>query len=347
MFKLFALLFIFFSHAILKSTNIHKTKGRVFMLYLNAKTIDEIANLDDFLQAVELAYDIEQKHEFHQPDRLHVNHDDTTLLYMPCFAGSVFGTKMLSIVPKNADKNLPVINGFVFLNDEETGNPLALIDGGTLTAYRTGAVGGVGIRHTVPENVETLGLVGTGLQGYYQILYACHVRNFKTIYLYNRTLEKATQFSKKLIKKFPDIDIKIAENINELTQKSEVIITATSSSDPVLPDDVNLLKNKHLIAIGSYTPDMRELPKAVFESVNTIYTDTLFAKQESGDLSIPLKEHWIKDSQIKSFSEALDHRGISNDTTLFKSVGMGLFDLIVADTLYKKAKEKGAGQHLD
>ncbi len=64
-------------------------------------------------------------------------------------------------------------------------------DGKILTTVRTGAVGCVGIRHITSKNAKSIGLIGTGIQGLYQVLYACKARNIKKVYLYNRSLEKA------------------------------------------------------------------------------------------------------------------------------------------------------------
>jgi len=317
------------------------------MLYISAKDIEQSISLEILMSAIEQAYQIDSKGEYFMPDRIHVEHKENTLLYMPCFTDDVFGTKMLTIFPENSKKNLPVIDGFVFLHDSDNGKPLAMIDGGSLTAYRTGAVGGVGINHTVPKDVKTLGLIGTGTQGFYQILYACAVRDFETIYIYNRTQEKIDSFISKLQVALPNHKFEAVDSSDSLVQKSDVIITATSSSDPVMADNPLLFKNKHFISIGSYTPDMRELPKAIYSNLEDIYVDTLFAKEESGDLATPLKENWINDSQIKPFSHALNQNGISNKTTLFKSVGMGLFDLIVANTIYKTIKNKNLGQNIE
>ncbi len=80
-----------------------------------------------------------------------------TILYMPCFLKSIFGAKILTLFPGNTAKNKPVIEGLVLLNDPETGEPLALLDGAKLTAVRTGAVGGDAVRYTTPENSKSVG----------------------------------------------------------------------------------------------------------------------------------------------------------------------------------------------
>lgn len=317
------------------------------MLYISASDIKEATSLNDLMSAIEQAYKIDKDKNYFMPDRIHVDHKDNTLLYMPCFTEKVFGTKMLTIFPKNSSKNLPVIDGFVFLHDGETGKPLAMIDGGSLTAYRTGAVGGVGIDNTVPKTVKTLGLIGTGTQGFYQILYACAVRNFETVYIYNRSPQKNEAFIAKLKKELPNQNFKIANNTEDLVKNSEVIITATSSNEPVIPNDASLLNGKHFIAIGSYTKQMRELSKELYPLLDTLYVDTLFAKEESGDLSTPLEKNWINENQVKAFSEALNGDGISNNTSLFKSVGMGLFDIVIASEIYSKAIEKNLGQNIE
>lgn len=161
------------------------------MIYLNKEDILKSITLDEFMDAVEEAYKIYSDKSFNMPDRIQVENGDLTSLYMPCFTKEAFGTKILTVAPNNAKINKPVIDGVMLVNDIETGEIVCMMDGKTLTAARTGAVGGVGFRHTTSEDVETIGLIGTGVQGFYQVLYACKARNIKKVYLYNRTKKKS------------------------------------------------------------------------------------------------------------------------------------------------------------
>lgn len=237
----------------------------------------------------------------------------------------------------------------MLLNDVETGKPIAIIDGGTLTAYRTGAVGGVGVRHTTGENCQSVGLVGAGIQGFFQLLFTAKARDIKRIYVFDIFKEKLKAFKEKLCKSLPDVEINIAEDIRDLVESSEIIITTTTSNKPVLPNDESLLRGKHIVAIGSYKPEMQELPEALFRLLDDMYIDTDFAMEESGDLVIPMQNCWIKKEQVRLFSKLLtdESNRINENTTLFKSVGMALFDLVVAEFIYKRAVEKGIGQSIN
>ena len=105
------------------------------------------------------------------------------------------------------------------------------------------------------------------------------------------------------------------------------------------------MKEKHIIGIGSYKPEMQELPDALFRTLNQIFVDTEHAKKESGDLSIRLANGLIQEDQIYTLGKLINKEIIIDDsqTTLFKSVGMALFDLIVARKIYLNALDKGIG----
>ena len=110
------------------------------MLLLNKKDIEKSVDLDGMMDQIEEAYKIFESGAYYMPPRPTVEHDNKTLIYMPCYTKDSLGTKMLTIFPENAGLGLPSIDGLVLMNDPKTGKPLAILDGQTVTAYRTGAV---------------------------------------------------------------------------------------------------------------------------------------------------------------------------------------------------------------
>lgn len=319
------------------------------MIYLNKEDILKSITFDELMDSIEEAYRIYESKKFNMPDRIHIDNKDLTALYMPCFLEETFGTKILTVAPNNAKLSKPVIDGVMLVNDVETGEIVCMMDGKTLTAVRTGAVGGVGVRHTTSEDIKSVGLIGTGAQGFYQILYTCKARDIKDVYLYNRTKEKAISLKVELEEELENINIHVVNSSRELVEKSELIITATTSNEPVVDNDKELLKGKHIVAIGSYKPTMKELPDALFEIVDSVTVDTDFGKIESGDLCIPIDKNLIRSEDVINMGDFLsDKSGFEpkGKTTLYKSVGMALFDMVVANKIYKKAIEKGIGQNI-
>lgn len=320
------------------------------MIYLTEEDILKAVSFDDLLDAIEASMYMYEKKEFHMPPRLHIDHEDNTLLLMPCFIKDYFGTKLISLFPQNPKKNIPVLNGIMVLNDAQTGLPVALLNGPALTALRTAAVGSVSIRHLTPENAQSLGIIGAGVQGFYQAWIACSARDLKDIYVFDLYPEKTSALVEKLSKVIPDVKLHRAGCVEDLLEKSQVVITATTSFEPVLPNKKEMLVGKHFVGIGSYKPNMREFPEAMFNLLKMVFIDTDHALEESGDLIIPLRNNWIKQEQVMTLGRFLIENkpqdDMKNETTFFKSVGMALFDVCASKLIYEKAIQKGLGQKI-
>ena len=315
------------------------------MIVLSKKEIEELVDLNEMMDQIEEAYRIYGTGEYYMPPRPSVEHENKTLMYMPCYTKDIIGTKILSIFPENAALGLPSIDGVVLLNDRTTGAPVAVLDGQAVTAYRTGAVGGVGIRHLSREDCHTVGIVGAGVQGFHLALYACAARNIHTVFVYNHSDRDLTEYLDRLEKTIDNPDIKVVQckTVEELTGLSDIICTATPAVRPVLPDDRKLLEGKCIIAVGSYTPQMREIPDAIWDLVDKVYIELPYACEESGDLSQPLSEGRLTKDKIMLMDQYLasgTQKGVSKGTTYFKSVGMGLFDICIAQKLLEKVKER-------
>lgn len=316
------------------------------MIFLGKEEIEKLVDPNEIMDQIEEAYRIFGADAYYMPPRPVIEHENKTLIYMPCFTENVIGTKMLTIFPENAKLGLPSLDGLVILNDRTTGAPLAIMDGQAVTAWRTGAVGGVGIRHLSRRDARTVGIVGAGAQGFHQAVYACAARNIETVYIWNHSDRDLTDFMDRLKKTIADPAVKVVQckTVEELVKTSDIICTATPSEEPVLPNDRELLEGKCIIAIGSYTPKMREIPDVIWDLVDKVYIELPYACEESGDLSQPLAEGRLTMDRVvlmdKFLASGADEDEIAGKTTYFKSVGMGLFDVCVAQKLLEKAKER-------
>jgi len=322
------------------------------MLYLNSQEIISAVSCEQMMDAVEEAMGIYEDRNYIMPERMNVPcGDGNILLLMPCIAGDYMVTKMLTLYPENRQAGKPVIQATVMLADSRTGTPLAIMDGGTITAMRTGAVGGSSIRHLAGAEAQSIGLVGCGVQGFYQLKYGCEARNIQKISLFDKNLENSVALSNKLQSDYLGIRINVAETIEDLVSDSDIVITTTTARTPVFPDRPEIFAGKHCVAVGSFEPDVREYPDALFMQTSSVWVDIDYAREESGEIQVPLKKKLLREDQIITLGQFI-RSGEKPDkgkfgTTFFKTVGMALFDLAAARLVYECAKESGIGKVLD
>lgn len=317
------------------------------MLFLNSEEIGQLADRSELIAVVEAVFRIHASGDFQMPVRAHVEYKGKTFLTMPCFTDACFGAKLVSLVPGNLQRRLPVLFGIVVLNDGSTGEPLAILNGAKITALRTAAVGALSIKYLAATDVSRLGVIGAGVQGFNQTMFACSVRQFTDVYLYDHNEKTLHILGKKLTAELPGVTITSGESALAVLRQSEVVITATNTEQPLFPNDRTLFQNRHFVGIGSYKPEMREYPEALFRNLKYLLIDTEYALQETGDVIMPLENGWIAEKQIIPFNLVVSGKivDVANEynVTFFKSVGMALFDIVVADFIYKKAREKGCG----
>jgi ornithine cyclodeaminase/alanine dehydrogenase-like protein (mu-crystallin family) len=317
----------------------------VVMRYLSGKDLLDLVAPATLVAAIEQSLRDFAAGKVIVPARAHVDFGDSTLLVMPVIGTAAFGTKSVSVVPANASRGLPVTNGLMMLSDGTTGVPLAVLNAAALTAQRTGAVGAVGLKYTTPSDSDSIGVIGTGVQGTWQAIFACAVRDIHTIYFVARSDEQAQRFIAVVSRQVSGVQFSRCADAAELLNKTEIVITATTSSEPVLPDERALLENKHFVSVGSFKPSMQELPSSVYELAPLVMVDSGAAKSEVGDLIEPLSRGLLREESIAHLADVVTgKRTVEIErTTVLKSVGMALYDLYAASAFVAAAQRSGGG----
>ncbi|MFT4542938.1 MAG: ornithine cyclodeaminase/alanine dehydrogenase-like protein (mu-crystallin family) [Planctomycetota bacterium] len=322
------------------------------MLYLNGEDVRAAIDCERAMQAVERALLIQESGAFEMPDRTHVQCSEQGLqLLMPCVAGAMFSTKLLTVFPGNREQGLPIIDGILVINDRSNGSVQALLDAKAVTAIRTGAVTGVSVRHLASVDARTLGVVGCGVQARDQISHSCAARSIERIFLHSRRPESANELAQELRARDASVSVECLTSADDVARASDILISATTARQPVFSDDPQLFRGKHCVAIGSFEADVREYPDAVFEQLEHVWVDTPHARHESGELMTPLASGCLRPESIESLGQWLSANGDvprgTTGTTFFKSVGMALFDLELGREALSAARAAGLGQQLD
>jgi ornithine cyclodeaminase len=286
---------------------------------------------------------------------LEVNHDPSAMLIMPALvpAASALGFKVVSFFSGNPARNLPTIHALVCLIDHETGIPLAIMEGGYVTALRTGAVSGAATDLLARQDSHVLTVIGAGVQGATQAAAVCAVRPIERIIVVDARADAFPKYAEAINADWPDLADRIesALDVASAVRAADVICTATTARQPVF-DDRDLRPGTHINAVGAFTPEMQEIPpETVVRS--TIVIDQLDAiLAEAGDLLKPLnaglitQEHFSRELGSVAAGKA-PGRTSEDEITFFKSVGNAVQDVVVARRAVDRSRELGIGISLD
>mgnify|MGYP001358286178 CR=1 FL=1 len=317
------------------------------MFVINAEQQKNLSNMKEIIDSVALSLKEYSAGNTETPIRIALSAEKGNTLVMPSLAESLgsLGVKITTVYPENPKNGKKTINGIVLLLDVKTGEPLAILDGAYLTMVRTGALSGVATQYLARKDSTSLSIIGTGVQAEGLCDAVMAVRDIKQIKLYNRSFAKAENFSKQITNKYPHVDVSIHDNPSEAVKNSDIIVTATSSKTPVLPNDIKLKKGVHINGVGSFRPNMQEIPTEIISTASKVVVEAKDAAlEETGDLQIPIKIGKFREDDIYGelgniISGKLPGRENDEEMTVFKSVGIATADAVVANYIYERALE--------
>ena len=280
---------------------------------------------------------------------------DGVTLFMPAYLSrsDALGAKIVSVFPGNPALELPLIHAVVIMVDAETGIPTAIMDGTHLTALRTGAASGVATDLLARRDARVAAIFGAGAQARTQLEAVCTVRAIEKVWVYDvvpGAAETYVHYMKQRGHPIP-ADISVAGSPGQAVRDADVICTATTSSAPVF-DDADLKPGVHINGIGAYTPEMQEIPPQTVARAKVVVDSRLASLAEAGDLIRPMQQGLITADSIHGeigevAAGKIPGRQSSNEVTFFKSVGVAVQDVSVAQRILRKAVESNLGIEVD
>jgi len=268
---------------------------------------------------------------------------DATVLLMPAWVpGGYAGVKVVNVVPGNSERNLPAVSAQYLLSDARTGEMLALIDGGELTARRTAAASALAASYLARSDARHLLVLGTGRLAPNLIAAHMAVRSIDEVTIWGRSKDKAEEFARTLSQEFP-VKLKAAGSLKEALGEADIVSAATLSSEPLIKGAL-LKPGAHVDLVGAFKPTMRESDDDLVKRAE-IFVDTRDGcLSEGGDIVQPLQSGLISRQDIKADLYELcrgEHPGRETDeaVTMFKSVGAALEDLAGAILAYRNVEQ--------
>ncbi len=261
----------------------------------------------------------------------------------------VYGAKILSLHPANPAAGRPVIQGFVTLFDHHTGEPLAIIEGASLTAIRTAAASGLATRCLARPQSRSHGVFGTGVQAVTHIDAIAAVCPIEQVLIWGRDHAKAQSLAQ-TERARTGLDIKATADPREAAG-CDVISTVTAANEPVL-HGAWVSPGTHVNLVGAHRADAREADAELIESA-AVYTDLLESLlNEGGDVAIPIAQGRIDQQHIRGeignvLRQKIAGRSGAQEITVYKSLGVTAQDLFAAHTVYTNAIACGAGADVE
>jgi ornithine cyclodeaminase/alanine dehydrogenase-like protein (mu-crystallin family) len=327
------------------------------MLILTAEEVRKALPMREAIEAVKRAYAAlsDGRAEVPLRARLPIAPHDALSLFMPAYVhgtdGEALAVKVVSLFPGNPARGLAYIQAAVLVLEAETGKAAALLEGSSLTAIRTGAAGGAAVDLLSRAESSIAAIFGAGAQGRTQLEAACSVRQIETAWIYDADSSRANALAAELsgVGNVPK-DLRVASNPRQAVAEADIICTATTSVTPVF-SDADLKPGAHISAIGSYTPEMQEIPAETVGRARVVVDSRSASLAESGDLIQPIRLGLFGEQDIHAeLGEIVlglrPGRQSADEITLFKSVGIAVQDAVAAQLALANARKMGLGQEM-
>ena len=324
------------------------------MLLLTRNDVMKVLDMSDCMAVVEKAFVELAGGTAVMPLRISITPPDGLALYMPAYLKEMgaLACKVVTSYKNNPVKhNLPTIMGKVLLQDPETGDVICIMDGGYLTAVRTGAASGVATKYLARDDKsQKVGIFGAGVQAKAQLWAMAVARDLAKAYVYDIADEAVTEFIKEMSIKL-NLEVVQADSPDHILEEADIICTATSSPTPIFNGE-RVREGTHINSVGSHVPEARELDTAIIKRSKVIADSYEACLHEAGDIMIPIQEGAIDKSHLYAelgeiITGRKQSRADDREITLFKSNGLAIQDVATAQLVYDKAVQARIGTEVE
>jgi ornithine cyclodeaminase/alanine dehydrogenase-like protein (mu-crystallin family) len=313
--------------------------------YISAQAVRAACTMQQAVEAMRAAFAELSSGAADVPVRSHIAlASGGDALFMPAHSAKLgrHAVKIASVHAENPDSGLDRVQASVMLFDSQTGLPIAVLEGRSVTAIRTGAGSGLATDLLARPDASVAVVIGAGIQAETQLEAVCCVRPIQHAYCISRSREHAIKFAVTMSRRL-DLDVQAASDRSILKQ-ADVICTATTSNLPVL-DLKDVSDGVHINAVGTHRPDAAEI-SADLVCVARVFVDHREScLVEAGDILIPIRAGRITESHIlgelgELVLGRMKGRESEGDLTLFKSVGNAIQDLYLAELIVRNVNAK-------
>ena len=316
------------------------------MKIINADQVHQNLNFEELIPLLKQSFcrpfSMPQRQVYPLAPEESENHDAFALL--PSWNDEVIGNKAFTYFPDNAaTHDLPGLFSKIMLFKRQTGEPLALVDGTSVTYWRTAAISALASQLLSRENSQHLMLFGTGNLARYLIKAHLAVRDIKQVTLWGRNNAKVRDLITDLKALYPAVTFKASADVNNKVESADIICCATGAKTPLF-DGKYLSAGCHIDCLGNHMTDARECDTTTVLRARVFVDSLTNTLNEAGELLIPIAEDAFNKNEI--VGELADMcktpailRQSNDEITLFKSVGTAISDLVAAHSVVEKLAE--------
>jgi alanine dehydrogenase len=305
------------------------------MLVLSQAEVRRLLDLDLLLDALERAFVDLSAGRASVPPRIAAQTERGLLAAMPGYADGILETKLVSVFPGNHAAGLPSHQATIALFDDQTGKPLALIDGTEITAVRTGAASALATRVLARPDARVLTILGAGVQGRSHAEAVVRVRELAEVRVASRSTVHADVLA-------GEVGGVAFGSFEEAVRGADIVCACTDAGQPVLRAEW-ISPGAHVTSVGA----SREGPEL---DAKTVRSGLLVVESRVAFEPYPAGAHELQGLDPDSAAElgeilagTREGRSSPEEITVYKSMGHAVEDAAAAGLVYRRALEEGAG----
>lgn len=261
-----------------------------------------------------------------------------------------FGLKVINMMPQNNGTKRSSHIGLMMLFEPKHGVPLALIDGGEITAMRTAAASAMATQHLARKDSRVLTILGSGEQARSHIEAMMLVRDFDEYRVWSRNSKNVEMFCEDMALRH-GIEINSYDDVRSAVKGTDVICAVTGTKEPILFGE-DLEPGMHLNVVGASEVHKREIDTDAVKKSSYFIDSRKSTMNQAGELLQAIKEGVVSEDHIRGeigtvITGEIKGRTSKNEITLYRSLGVVTQDLVVAYYLYEQALKKGGGTKVD